>query len=970
MNDIPENINQQLISLIENAIISTFQKKVDSECEFLKEYQAILNKRSLDTSKREGAIFDLLSKHHNQKSKDDLFQKFPNLEDEWMKLFDGFESVVKESQSKERFGAQENDRSLLRVLKFFKNFAFNISNAPTHFLNVFRKDKKAIDYWSHEIPVKNLAKLHLKIGLLKSIAEGENKLTKSFAAAYVVLKNAAEEGKEIKSLKGEIAVVTEAIESLRSGFENIAQEIAAKHVEGFNADYPIVGTIEYNNSRLTDSSIESLFSSAVKIYTRQTESWENTIYGLFDEWRTDLELEILRSKVEGLLNEYDLDLTAKQAEDIDPYLKAIEGFIKDIDAGITSHKDELKKELVRCRYKVTKELDQKMIPELCDNLASKNISGLVSKLENDLNQYVEELSDIRAIVKTDTYDEPLSNSDLYPLSLKDIISFEMLPKLEGQLDEAKNRIFNLLNEVNGHASDLDQIVIFTLTSAIDSIDDGEAKDEDINLVVKEGLTRALERTDDIRSKLKVSFEEINNIITSSVQTFLEAAMRLKDTDNAIEVRVRLTKAKALVQSEEYKAEMKDMASRVFKRTVDSIQNAYKTAVGNWNVFSQKFILTAKQKTISKEVSDFLNESKAAVERLPMIYRRLYRIEPLEDQDLFVGRDEEIEQIEQAYQAWCEGKYAATVVTGEKWGGNTSFLNAIEQKVKFKETILRQAAFGNFYDDESLLKLLSEILKNTEFKSFDEVVEFLNAGNARRVIIIEDLQKIYLRTVDGFLALKRLFELISLTGKNVFWVCSANIYSWHYLSKVIKINEYFSYIVELKPLNNEQIIEAILRRNRISGYKVQFQPGEEMQKNKKYLKMNDEQRQQHLKQVFFSNLSSYSKSNVSLALTYWLLSTQDVDKNTITVGAFSKPDLSFVTILSADKIFVLCALILHDGLDARQLSEVLQEDLHDTNLMMLMLLEDGIVQRKNDIYLVNQLVYRNIIDLLRSRNLIH
>jgi DNA-binding IclR family transcriptional regulator len=72
----------------------------------------------------------------------------------------------------------------------------------------------------------------------------------------------------------------------------------------------------------------------------------------------------------------------------------------------------------------------------------------------------------------------------------------------------------------------------------------------------------------------------------------------------------------------------------------------------------------------------------------------------------------------------------------------------------------------------------------------------------------------------------------------------------------------------------------------------------------------------------------------------------------------------------DKIYVLHALILHDGLSDHQLAAAVNMGEGTCKLIVLTLLEDGIVFKKDQSYLINPMLYRHAIALLKSKNLIH
>jgi predicted transcriptional regulator len=118
------------------------------------------------------------------------------------------------------------------------------------------------------------------------------------------------------------------------------------------------------------------------------------------------------------------------------------------------------------------------------------------------------------------------------------------------------------------------------------------------------------------------------------------------------------------------------------------------------------------------------------------------------------------------------------------------------------------------------------------------------------------------------------------------------------------------------------------------------------------------------------VNNFAKSNVSMALLCWLLSTKKVADNTVYISQFKSLDLSFLTQLPMDQIFVLHALIQHDGLESLQVSEVLSFPLQKVKVLLLAMEEDGIIVREKNVFMVHTLVYRTVIQLLKSKNLIY
>ena len=108
----------------------------------------------------------------------------------------------------------------------------------------------------------------------------------------------------------------------------------------------------------------------------------------------------------------------------------------------------------------------------------------------------------------------------------------------------------------------------------------------------------------------------------------------------------------------------------------------------------------------------------------------------------------------------------------------------------------------------------------------------------------------------------------------------------------------------------------------------------------------------------------------MALMYWLLSTRKVTEDHIMIGEFNNPDKSFIQVMTETRIFVLLALILHDGLTLEELTLVNNQSPNNFRLQVSSLEENGILIVENGLLKVNPLIHQNVVSVLKSKNLIH
>ncbi|UXX77762.1 hypothetical protein N7E81_10310 [Reichenbachiella carrageenanivorans] len=885
-------------------------------------------------------------------------------------IFQNIPDSKTELQKPARFIADIDDPSWLKTLKLGKRIGFLISNIPNSLANPFRKNKKKKPYWLHKIPLQNLAKKNLMIETILDLQQITASYYSAITSQYVEIKSWEEQldkqETEHTSFTEEEVLAFKA--TLTSELTSQLDNLTAAYPEQFLLAYEKAGTLELPARRLADEIISSKIETAKSKWSAFDLSWKNTNYAFFEEWRLDLNINLLKHNTLGSLTEFQTAQFKKIDDYIGPEMDEIKLFIEEGIKTVGVEHESFQKELKRLNYQAVKKLDKEVVPRLCDKLSNQTVINLINKLEVSIDQQVEHLSDERIIVKTDRYDSPMKSEDLHIISPHELIAFEKLPRFKKRINKIKQDSFASLENTADHVKDLDHVITFSLSSAIAALDNEEDADQAVSIAT-EGLKRAAARLDEERTTLNQSIAANGEALEAAVNDFCQDIMELTFNENVRELRLRITKAKAAKQAKEVRLKLEQKMTARKKNLKLILLRGYNATRHSVSALSEKFVLTAKKAEISKQVSDFLLESQQAIDKLPLIYKRLYQIEALEDLELFEGRQEELSTLKKAFDSWGKGHYAATVILGEKWGGLTSFLNYALHEARFPYTVTRLAIRGNECSEEHFIQTMRSLFKKETFQTVDDIINHLN-DSPKRVVVLEDIQNLYQRKVHGFGAMVLLFQLINKTYKNVFWVTSTTIYTWSYLQKTININEFFSYTIELKTLTDEQIISIIWKRNRISGFKILFEIDQSIADDKKFIKMDEDEQQEFLRNKFFSDLNVFAQSNISLALIYWLLSTKEIDESTITIGTFKKPNLNFLNVLSMNKLYALHALILHDGLTVTQLADVLNVTHNYSDLTLLALLEDGLLAKTGEQFMINPIVYRNTISLLKSRNLIH
>ena len=992
---IKDTVNKFVVSFL----IPVLNDKIDETIDFIKTFKKELAdfNESAVQSIEEVNVYNkktslIIEKKFTPGQSAGFNEEFPRFYEGLNDYLSAFEEMVKEVQPDERFIISGKENAFIKNSKRIKKAALKISRLPGRTANIprkiFKKETKPPRNWHRFVPLKNLSIFYLRDKLSRSLFEIIEDTDLNISSAYSkiwelderinkIFNEIPEQGVDdsiketsyILEIESIIKTLTELKSTLKDKSELKTNEIFIEYEDV----YYKAGTIETPKGRFSPRKIKKANENLNSNYKEISKGWMNAFFTLFEDWRLNKELYILCGsslEVYSLIKE---ESESKIINKIFPGLKSISVLLESIKNEINEFygsSGELLSLLYKKRDKIFKQLSNEIIPAVSETILRQNIPELAGDIEINIEKMVQNLSTQRAIIKQNTYSRKVKTSEIDYISPKEIISFSGLAKFSKSIQHIKSNILKEIQKVQSSILDIDQISDFNLDTAISMFKSGERTGEDPLDIAVEGIDRAIGKTNEVEKILLSINDEIKDAVGSKVKDFNDDLIRLTKTENILEIKIGIAKDKALQRT----TRLKEESITWFKNVIPVIKSSYKKGNKRYKEFyssiRRQIGLSPRSAVISSEISDFLVDTQSAVSKLPVVYRRLFEIEALKDERFFEGREEELEKLNTAYEHWKKGGYAPVAIVGEKGSGATTLLNFFERGIEKKFNILRTEIYNAIYKEEELKSFLANLFKVQSAGGITELMDYLNNLPFKQIVVIENIQHLFLRKVNGFVCLKALFELISKTQKNIFWITSASLYSWEYLNKTLNIADYFGYVVRLKSLEDEQMIKVILKRHKISGYNLYFKPSKEEELSKSYKKISEEKRHDYLSKQFFSDLNKFAKSNISLALLFWLRSTREVSGDSITIGSLRDIDFSFLSSLETSKVFTLNALLIHDGLTAESFSTINNLPEAQSRLMLFVLLDDGVIIQKHGLYKINPLLYRQAVNLLQTKNIIH
>jgi hypothetical protein len=344
--------------------------------------------------------------------------------------------------------------------------------------------------------------------------------------------------------------------------------------------------------------------------------------------------------------------------------------------------------------------------------------------------------------------------------------------------------------------------------------------------------------------------------------------------------------------------------------------------------------------------------------LPMIYQRLFRLEPLRDPRFLVGRQAEMSALEEIRRTWESGHTVSAIVVGERGSGKTSLLNCAEARVFAGADVVRASFCGRIASADEMDRFVRGLLRLEEGAP--------PSSAARCVVMLEELERSYLRRSDGFGGLTRLLGWINDTSRGVLWILGVNKTAFSYLNAATGLGRYFSHRINAAAVEPEALSEAILLRHNLSGMRLRFiRPPRQkvlIRRAKRLFGLDRPPREQ-----FFAALYEQSEGIYRSAFEGWHANIDHADGGVLTMRFPVLPDLGkLIRELSRDDLFALQAIMQHGSLLVeehaaifgcpQQTSDMLFEGLVDRGLLEPEPMAPGWRVRSEAGYIVRKALY--------------
>lgn len=295
-------------------------------------------------------------------------------------------------------------------------------------------------------------------------------------------------------------------------------------------------------------------------------------------------------------------------------------------------------------------------------------------------------------------------------------------------------------------------------------------------------------------------------------------------------------------------------------------------------------------------------------------------------------DAELGELREALHAWnAEQRRGMVAITGQRGSGKSRLLQRLPEVIAEVNATLPIQTIRldrDIFDPNDVLAWLMKATMDTSKPDsahweVDDVARELSSLPPR-VFVIDDLHRCFLRAVGGFRGLRQVLTAIHAASERHFWVCTFHGDNWAYLEGVggaVNLGVFRKRII-LRPLSSDALRDWLEGQAVLAG----FQPTYAALAADGWSGTDPSRIQQKARTAYFRLLAEATRGNPQAALTLWADSLREgTTPEEISVVLFEQPDPERLAEGGDHALFVLAALVVHDGLDVRDLVRVLNLD---------------------------------------------
>lgn len=582
--------------------------------------------------------------------------------------------------------------------------------------------------------------------------------------------------------------------------------------------------------------------------------------------------------------------------------------------------------------------------------------------------------------------------EVRPLALQELArqAFDAL-----RIERIRSSTQGLLSAIRGVRTDLEglpEVFAFARDEALREVDSEEAEADERAIELLEGalerMAAALEtRVQDLERALHQAQGRLASEIT-------EGSAALLDRVGAGRMQAQLLAARSRAA---------DLLASFTDRWGPPLRRLLARARSRWRRLSaasaellrrgKGFVGQADTLEVASERAiQSLSQVQELVDRLPLVYQRLFTLEPISDPALLTGRDEQLAAAMARWRTWQTGEGVPLLIRGRERSGVTSFLRVLGSQIEAEGHSYAAVSLDWRIDTEAeFASLLSRTLEVGCVESLDDLAKAIFEADEHALpgaVSVDNLEHLYLRVPGGTDLAERFLTLMAETEPRVFWMGAITSSAWQLIATAEPTAVSQLDVMDLHQLGPQAVREAILARHRRSGLDVHYEEsitaGARMRRRMRAVRSGKGLRKL-LQDEFFEQLQRASGGYLGLALFLWLQSARFDPDEGVVMTLPSRPSFTALEQLSLTQNFTLKAFLEHRTLTLEEHDRIFRLPRHESYQIIESLRNRGLIEgiarergrddEQSEIegdlrYRIRPLLTGAVIGHLLARNIVH
>lgn len=290
---------------------------------------------------------------------------------------------------------------------------------------------------------------------------------------------------------------------------------------------------------------------------------------------------------------------------------------------------------------------------------------------------------------------------------------------------------------------------------------------------------------------------------------------------------------------------------------------------------------------------------------------------------FIGREEQLEQLQQSLDNWQDGQGELTCIVAPFGSGLSTLLSVFVASQKPGVSI----GFMSFYQapltpKEAIAQLYACFNINQAPDSITQAIKLIKQQPAQ-VMILDNLHKLMIRLMGNYQALVTLATILMETRTQHCWIFGCESFAWQRLTSQYQINNYIKSVIKIDYFTLDETTELIHQYLN----ELELLTTEE----------EAELREQACKQIY---MTSSGQPKLAKLLLFDAIKLDD--SQNMYFSEISELDTGSLKQCKDEDLFSLAEVYVHGGLSVSQHSDIFTASIEQSSLKLEYLSRQGML----------------------------